>query len=203
MNERSLIIVVIMHSKRNLILRAAEKIISTGGIQGLSMQQVANEAGVAAGTIYRYFKDKNELILELRKDVLSQVAAAILQDHQIGTLEERFKRIWMKMHEYGKQASPTNLSYEQYAHLPESNTEEIRALEMKLFEPLHRLFEEGLEQGVIQPLHPRALYAIAMEPSMAMARAIRRGLIQYDQKDITLACDLCWRAILIPTTPTN
>lgn len=203
MNERSFIFDLIMHNKYNLILRAAEKIISTGGIQGLSMQQVASEAGVAAGTIYRYFKDKDELILELRKDVLSQVAAAILQDHHLGTLEERFKRIWMKMHNYGKQPSPTNLSYEQYANLPGTHTDEIRALEMKLFEPLHSLFEEGLAQGIIQPLHPRALYAIAMEPSMAMARAMRRGLIEYDEKDITLACDLCWRAIVIPTTPTN
>lgn len=203
MNERSFILDSIMHNKHDLILRAAEKIIAAGGIQGLSMQQVANEAGVAAGTIYRYFKDKNELILELRRDVLAQVASAILADHDKGTLEQRFKRIWMKMHDYGKQRSPANLSYEQYAHLPESNTEEIRAIEMQLFEPLHRLFEEGKEQGLIQPLHPRALYAISMEPSMAMARAIRRGLIEYDAKDITLACDICWRAILIPNTPTN
>ncbi|MCK8047321.1 TetR/AcrR family transcriptional regulator [Shewanella sp. 1CM18E] len=203
MNERSFTLDLIMHSKRNLILRAAEKIIASGGIQGLSMQLVAKEAGVAAGTIYRYFKDKDDLILELRKDVLAQVASAILEDHHVGTLEQRFKRIWMKMHNYGKQPSPANLSYEQYAHLPESNTDEIRALEMKLFEPLHRLFEEGLTQGCIQPLHPRALYAVAMEPSMTMARAMRRGLIKYDEKDITLACDLCWRAIYIPTTPTN
>ncbi|MCL1148382.1 TetR/AcrR family transcriptional regulator [Shewanella sp. 10N.261.52.F9] len=192
-----------MRNKHDRILRAAEKIIAAGGIQGLSMQQVAKEAEVAAGTIYRYFKDKDELVLELRKDVLAHVAASVLADHDVGTLEQRFKRIWMKMHDFGKQRSPTNLSYEQYAHLPESNTEEIRAIEMKLFEPLHRLFEQGLEQKLIQPLHPRALYAISMEPAMAMARAMRRGLVEYDQKEITLACDLCWRAILIPTTQTN
>ncbi|ABV85687.1 transcriptional regulator, TetR family [Shewanella pealeana ATCC 700345] len=203
MNERSFIFDIIMHNKYDLILRAAEKIIATGGIQGLSMQQVATEAGVAAGTIYRYFKDKNELILELRKDVLSQVAGAILADHDLGTLEQRFKRIWMKMHNYGKQRTSTNLSYEQYAHLPESNTNEIRQLEMELFAPLQQLFEEGIKQGLIQPLNPRFLYAIAMEPSMAIARSIRRGLIEYNEKDITLACDICWQAILIPTTSTN
>ncbi|WP_394205714.1 TetR/AcrR family transcriptional regulator [Shewanella waksmanii] len=186
-----------MHDKHDRILRAAEKIIASGGIQGLSMQQVAAEAGVAAGTIYRYFKDKNELILDLRRDVLAQVAAAILEDHDVGTLEERFKRIWMKMYHYGKQRTPANLSYEQYAHLPESNTDEIRQIELQLFAPLLHLFEEGLQQGSIQPLHPRALYALSMEPAMTLARAIRRGLIDYQTHEITLACDLCWQSIQV------
>ncbi|MGS0683175.1 TetR/AcrR family transcriptional regulator [Shewanella sp. 125m-7] len=202
MNERSFILGGIMHNKYDLILRAAEKIIATGGIQGLSMQLVATEAGVAAGTIYRYFKDKDQLILELRKDVLSQVATAILEDNQIGTIEQRFKRIWMKMYNYGKQPSPANLSYEQYANLPMINTQEIRQLEMQLFAPLQQLFEQGKAQGLIQALPPRMLYALAMEPAMTMARSCRRGLIEYQPKDITLACDLCWRAIQIPTTST-
>ncbi|WP_044555555.1 TetR/AcrR family transcriptional regulator [Shewanella piezotolerans] len=192
-----------MSNKRDLILRASEAIIASGGIQGLSMQQVANEAGVAAGTIYRYFKDKNELILELRKDVLAQVAAHILEDHHLGTLEERFKRIWMKMHNFGKQPSPANLSYEQYAHLPETNTDEIRNTEFKLFAPLQQLFEEGKAEGLLQPLHSRALYALSMEPAMTLARSIRRGLVHYEAHEIKLACDLCWKTILLPTQPTH
>lgn len=192
-----------MPNKRDLILRASEKIIASSGIQGLSMQQVANEAGVAAGTIYRYFKDKNELILELRKDVLAHVAAFILEDHQLGTLEQRFKRIWLKMHHFGKQRSPTNLSYEQYAHLPEVNSEEIRNIELTLFAPLRLLFEEGITTGIMQPLHPRALYALSVEPAMTIARTIRRGLIQYEPHEIELACELCWQTILIPIKPTH
>ncbi|WP_256871022.1 TetR/AcrR family transcriptional regulator [Shewanella sp. Scap07] len=188
-----------MHNKQDRILRAAEKIIANGGIQGLSMQHVANEAGVAAGTIYRYFKDKNELILTLRRDVLAQVAEAILEDHDQGNLEQRFKRIWMKMYHYGKQRTPANLSYEQYAHLPESNTDEIRQIELQLFAPLLHLFEEGLKQGSIQPLHPRALYALSMEPAMTLARAIRRGLIEYQTEEIDLACELCWQSIQVKT----
>ncbi|WP_180961202.1 TetR/AcrR family transcriptional regulator [Shewanella sp. GutDb-MelDb] len=192
-----------MPNKRDLILRATEKIIASSGIQGLSMQQVANEAGVAAGTIYRYFKDKNELILELRKDVLAHVAAFILEDHQLGTLEQRFKRIWLKMHSFGKQRTPTNLSYEQYAHLPEINNEEIRNIEITLFAPLKQLFDEGKAAGIMQPLHPRALYALSMEPAMAIARTTRRGQIQYEAHEIELACDLCWKTILIPIKPTH
>ena len=80
-----------MDNKRQLIFDATEKIISTKGLQGLSMQQIANEAGVAAGTIYRYFKDKDELISELRKNVLRVVAEHILKDSRVGTLEQRFK----------------------------------------------------------------------------------------------------------------
>ena len=44
-------------NKRLQILSAAEKLIAEVGFQGLSMQKLANEPGVAAGTIYRYFDD--------------------------------------------------------------------------------------------------------------------------------------------------
>lgn len=192
-----------MPDKRDLILKAAEKIIAAGGIQGLSIQQIANEAGVAAGTIYRYFKDKNALILELRKDVLTHVATHLFVDHQQGTLEQRFKRIWLNMHHFGRERSPTNLSYEQYAHLPQSNTDELNQLEFTLFAPLNQLFEEGKATGIMQPLPPRVLYALSMEPAMTLARAIRKNLIQYDPNDIKISCDLCWKSILIPTQSTH
>ena len=58
MNERSFIDSETMSSntaidKHEQILTAAEKLIAESGFQGLSMQKLAKEAGVAAGTIYR------------------------------------------------------------------------------------------------------------------------------------------------------
>ncbi len=51
-----------MANKRDQILRSAEKIIALERVQNLSMQKLADDAEVAAGTIYRYFKSKDELI---------------------------------------------------------------------------------------------------------------------------------------------
>lgn len=84
-----------MDSKRDLILRSAEKIIATEGLHNLSMQKLAADAGVAAGTIYRYFKDKEDLIIELRKDVLQQIASKLLENINEGSFDQKFRRLWL------------------------------------------------------------------------------------------------------------
>ena len=55
-----------MVDKRQKIIDAAEKLIAESGFQGLSMHKFAKEAGVAAGTIYRYFSDKEDLLRQVR-----------------------------------------------------------------------------------------------------------------------------------------
>jgi len=43
------------------ILDAAERVAAKGGLAGASLQAIAEEAGIAVGTIYNYFADKTRL----------------------------------------------------------------------------------------------------------------------------------------------
>jgi len=56
-------------SKRELIIHATIRLISEYGFHGTPISMIAHEAGVGAGTIYRYFKDKDTLVLEIFKQV--------------------------------------------------------------------------------------------------------------------------------------
>lgn len=188
-----------MDDKRQLIFDATEKIIATKGLQGLSMQQIASEAGVATGTIYRYFKDKDELIAELRKNVLRLVADRILADIDNGSIEDRFKRVWHNIVNFGRQRTSTNLSYEQYIHLPGIDNDAHQGFERQTFGKLHELFEQGRELKIFHPLQDKVLFAIAFEPAVSLGRSIRRGQMQYDVNEVEQACHLCWLAILTPT----
>ena len=49
-------------NRRESILSAAENIMSTHGIHGLSIDLIANETQLAKGTIYLYFKSKEEIL---------------------------------------------------------------------------------------------------------------------------------------------
>ena len=51
--------------KREDILRAALELIAEHGFHGAPMAMIAERAGVGAGTIYRYFENKDVLIAEL------------------------------------------------------------------------------------------------------------------------------------------
>ncbi|HCD52531.1 MAG TPA: hypothetical protein DEQ34_08795 [Balneolaceae bacterium] len=49
--------------KRALILESAEKVILKKGLDHLNMDEVAEEAEVSKGSLYLYFKNKNDLVL--------------------------------------------------------------------------------------------------------------------------------------------
>lgn len=53
---------------RQRILSAAIKLFEQNGVEQVSMNQIANEAQVGPGTLYRRYKNKGELCLDLIKD---------------------------------------------------------------------------------------------------------------------------------------
>jgi AcrR family transcriptional regulator len=53
---------------RKRILEAAKKLFEQNGVDKVSMNQIAIEAGIGSGTLYRRYRNKSELCLDLKKD---------------------------------------------------------------------------------------------------------------------------------------
>lgn len=60
-------------TSREEILASARKIVQQKGLAGVGMRSVAAEAGVAAGTLYHYFPDKDALLLAVTADIWSDI----------------------------------------------------------------------------------------------------------------------------------
>ena len=63
--------------KRERILAAAERIFARHGFFAARVSEIAKEAGVADGTIYLYFKSKDELLISLFEQRMTQVNAEL------------------------------------------------------------------------------------------------------------------------------
>ena len=62
---------------REALLRAGEAIAERDGLSGLSVAAVARQAGVAKGTFYLYFDDRDALIDALHQAFYAQVSVAV------------------------------------------------------------------------------------------------------------------------------
>lgn len=60
-----------MKNKKELIMNAAMSLVKTNGITGLTVASIAKKAGIGKGTIYEYFKSKEEIFYETMKYGLS------------------------------------------------------------------------------------------------------------------------------------
>src|SRR5688572_30258261 len=74
--------------KRDAILRAATKVFAQHGYFQSQVADVARVAGVAAGTVYLYFKGKDDLLVSIfersMREVLAEGRAAIDGTAEIG-----------------------------------------------------------------------------------------------------------------------
>jgi AcrR family transcriptional regulator len=62
----------VVDDKRQRILEAARKRFRYYGVRKTTMQEIARDAGVAVGTLYLYFKDKDELLLAGADDYVTR-----------------------------------------------------------------------------------------------------------------------------------
>jgi TetR/AcrR family fatty acid metabolism transcriptional regulator len=65
------------NDKRERILLAAERIFARHGFFAARVSEIAKEAGVADGTIYLYFKSKDDLLISLFEQRMKQVNDAL------------------------------------------------------------------------------------------------------------------------------
>jgi AcrR family transcriptional regulator len=64
-------------STRDQLLHAARELIEEGGYGAASVVAITARAGLAAGTLYRHFRSKEELFIELFRSVCDRELAAI------------------------------------------------------------------------------------------------------------------------------
>ncbi len=62
---------------RRRLLHAAQELIEEGGYGAASVAAIAERAGVAAGTLYRHFSSKEELFVELFREVCDREMQAM------------------------------------------------------------------------------------------------------------------------------
>src|SRR5664280_1018528 len=82
------------NDKRDEIVRSALELIAEHGFHGAPMALIAERAGVAAGTIYRYFENKDVLINELYRDLEERIFPSLLDGYSLKqSIRERFLHV--------------------------------------------------------------------------------------------------------------
>ena len=77
--------------KRDAILKAATQVFARRGYFQSQVADVAREAGVAAGTVYLYFRSKDDLLVSIFERTMTEAIAAGRQS--IGALDAPIERL--------------------------------------------------------------------------------------------------------------
>jgi AcrR family transcriptional regulator len=184
-----------MTDKRANILQATLKLISEHGFHGTPMSKIAEEAGVGAGTIYRYFENKETLINELFLELKKQIGQAMLFGFSEEAIsEETFRRVWRNMFDFCVQNPQEMIFLEQYHNSP-FLTPETEAATLQYLVPLVGVFQSAIEVGEIKNISFEMLSIFAYDVAVAFAKRHISGAMVMDDVLLEVAVQACWDAV--------
>lgn len=153
-------------NKKTKILRAATALFATGGVRKTTMDQIAKEASVGKGTIYYYYNDKTEILLDCYMHHIMQIRSNVLNSlvKKENTVL-RLKQYLDYISEESRHDAFVSTLFEEYKQdrLPEISVcfqqSESDAVRMVI-----RLLEEGIAKGELQqvPLPLTAFLLVRM-----------------------------------------
>lgn len=132
--------------KYGQILDAAQKVIAEHGFHGSQVSRIAKEAGVADGTIYLYFKNKEDILIQLFQNRLGELVEMFGGSIQESDPADMALRRICEIH-FSQLERNVDLAYVTQIELRQSSLELRKAIGNAV-KPYIRLIEHILEKGV-------------------------------------------------------
>lgn len=180
------------NDKRNMILRAALELFAEHGFHGSPTSLLARRAGVGVGTIYRYFKDKDELIRELYHEVRKQAQAEIYADASPARpLRERYMSAMTRLLRFFL-GNPQEFRFmEQYYFSPFSAGDNGCA-PPEADETVRELLLNARDQQLVKDAPLSVLQALAYGPIVALAKEHNNRNQPVDETMIKQIVEASW-----------
>lgn len=151
-------------AKENMVREKALELFVTEGFDGLSMQKLAKAAGVSPATLYIYYKDRDDLIIQLWQGVMSKMTEATLQNFDPEMSFETGLRIqWMNRARYFI-ANPKSMHFmEQIKYSPYHETC-LKFMDQRFVTDLSRFMRNAIDRGELVNVPLEVYWSIAFAP---------------------------------------
>ncbi len=151
--------------RRQQIIVAAKRVFSEKGFNRATMEDIAHEAELSPGTLYLYFKNKDDLYASLSLRILHYLLIRLehLNSDKKLDIEARISGLKDAMYDV-YEFDPMILinmfhlqSSETLKNLTPELLSEIKSLSKRSLSEMAKLFEEGVQKGVFIDRHPMAM----------------------------------------------
>lgn len=147
--------------RRNQILDAARKLLLSSGIDNISISKISKEAQLGVGTIYFYYKNKDEIFIALQEEGLSFLFIVIEQiSNQDLAPDEKIRKIAQAYYDF-------RYNQEEYYHIinyflsspkvffPEAQKNQIDMSGSKILVIIEQAVKEGIEANLFEEADPK------------------------------------------------
>ncbi|HWK06609.1 MAG TPA: TetR/AcrR family transcriptional regulator [Puia sp.] len=137
--------------KMDLFYASTLTLVAQVGLVGLTIPLIAKQSKVATGTLYIYFKNKEELILSLFKRIKKSFQAKMFVDYDAGApVKDSLRKMWENSLTYAVANYEEQIFLQQFNISPYRKEKETAAFTYQAMKPLLETLARGQQQGLIK-----------------------------------------------------
>ena len=185
-----------IESKRSRILLPARRLFVNQGFHNTPTSAIAMEANVANGTLFHYFKTKEDLINALFKETRrSYFAIATAGVDNEKTIKRKVRLLWYNTVKWALNRPQDFLFLQQYRNSPflSQITRDEKA-EYNVF--YHDLIDHGKKKGTLKDIPTDLLYQLFNYQIYGVVNhLLQHKEFQHNSTYISMAFEFCWESI--------
>jgi AcrR family transcriptional regulator len=196
--------------RRQQLIVAAKRVFTKNDFNRVTMEDIAKEAEVSPGTIYLYFKSKDELFVSLSLRILQFLCIRVehVKNEEGADALVKFDRLIEVMYDV-YDFDPMNfitifhlISNDMLKNLSPEMVSEINKLLKKSMNTIADIFKDGIKKGVIVDRHPVVLAEILWSLFSGIvlcesSKKIINGNKDYLKQTLGIAFEIFQKGIII------
>jgi AcrR family transcriptional regulator len=136
--------------KRNAILDAATRLFAERGLAGAPTSEISRRADVAEGTLFTYFRTKDDLINSLYREIKLELADAMMSDFpRRKNVRTRLRHVWDRYVKWGV-ANPEQRKVLAQLQVSEVLTKESRDAGSAPFVEFQTMIRDAIERRIFR-----------------------------------------------------
>ncbi|MGW0117856.1 TetR/AcrR family transcriptional regulator [Streptomyces sp. NPDC003327] len=167
-----------MSDKRTQILRAALVVFAEHTVAATPVPVIAREAGVAAGTLYRYWPSKEALANAVYQEAKAAFTAYLTRGVPAPAtpedVVEAYARMWANLVSFARD-HPDALAFLEHQQHASYLDARSRAMAEEAEAPAVELIRAGQRLGVLRPGDPHLLITMIFGAYVGLTKAARAG----------------------------
>lgn len=186
------------HFKKDKILKSVCTLTGKQGLASVTISGISKTAGIAAGTLYIYFKNKEEVVQLAYAAVEDKMTQAMYCDFDINLpIKQSLKKIYINMLNYRLNNYDETVfidQYQQSTYIQLNFSKQLAEYE-KQNKSLYDLLKKGQQEGIIKEIDAIILISFFDGAVRSCSTGIIQKLFPLNQQLIDDNFDMIWRGM--------
>jgi AcrR family transcriptional regulator len=143
---------------RDRVLKTAQRLFANRGYDATTTKELAAEAGVAEGTLFRHFESKKAILVEVATEgwieILTDLLTELSEMGSYKAVAQVMRRRMFRLHENGELLRVCFFEAQFHPELRERIQSEVIS---KMTDVTEAFFETAMERGIYRPMNPRVV----------------------------------------------